>query len=69
MEQHEQRLAAGPSSYSELSEYPAKPDADQHDKMVQFLCTVGQLKTIDRTGWILKDRNIPKPESVAGKTI
>ena len=68
MEQHKQRLInQDPESYAALSEYPAKPDSDPYDRMVQFLCTVGKLKTIDRTGWILEDRNIPKPEPVAGE--
>lgn len=43
-----------------------KKDGDKCDKFIEFLCTVGQLKTLDRRGWILKERNIPKPESIAG---
>ena len=46
-----------------------KENGDQVDKMIEFLCTVGRLKTIDRTGWILPGRSIPKPESIAGKLI
>lgn len=68
MEEHKLRLAADPNSFVKLSEYPVKPDADESEKMVQFLCTVGKLKSIDRTGWILDHRRtISKPETVAGK--
>lgn len=70
MEEHKKRLNADPSSFVELSEYPVKPDADESEKMVQFLCTVGKLKSIERTGWILDHRRtISKPETVAGKIL
>ena len=69
MEEHRQRLDALPGSFVKLSEYPVKPDADESEKLIQFLCTVGKLKTIDRTGWILDpQRTVRKPESVAGKS-
>ncbi len=38
----------------------------ESDKLIEFLCQTGKLKTLDRKGWTLNDRNIDKPESVAG---
>ena len=70
IDEHVRRLKQTPhqSTYEQFSEYGKKDSAieDEHDRMVRFLCTVGQLKTLDRTGWILESRAIQKAESVAG---
>ena len=34
--------------------------------MVRFLCLTGRLKTLPRRGWILNNRRIRNPESIAG---
>ncbi len=37
-----------------------------HDKIIEFIRTVGKLKKVGRTGWVTwKGLNIPNPESVA----
>lgn len=51
-----------PDAFVEYS----KKDGDESDKMIEFLCTIGKLKSLDRRGWVLKERNIEKPETVAG---
>jgi len=38
----------------------------ESDQLIEFLCQTGKLKTLDRKGWTLSNRNISKPESVAG---
>lgn len=45
-----------------------KKDGDNTDKMIEFLCTIGRLKQIERAGWILPGRDVPKPETVSGKS-
>lgn len=69
MDQHLLRLKIDPSQFDDLSEYPKLTKETDADRMIRFLCTVGQLKTIDRTGWILKGREIKKPETIAGKCV
>lgn len=41
---------------------------DRIDRIIEFLCLVGRLKTLDRRGWTVLEarRRITKPESVAG---
>lgn len=41
---------------------------DQIDRIIEFLCLVGRLKTLDRRGWTVLEveRRITKPESIAG---
>nr|XP_046915336.1 5'-deoxynucleotidase HDDC2-like [Dermatophagoides farinae] len=41
-------------------------DDDTADRMVRFLCLTGRLKTLPRRGWILNNRGIQNPESIAG---
>lgn len=39
---------------------------DQTDRMIKFLCLVGRLKSLPRRGWLLDDRKIASPETIAG---
>ncbi|CAG2174348.1 unnamed protein product [Oppiella nova] len=41
-------------------------DGNESTKLLQFLCQIESLKHLDRKGWTIQDRDIDKPESVAG---
>ena len=44
----------------------ATDDDTQSDRLIEFLCLTGRLKTLPRRGWILNNRCIKNPEPIAG---
>lgn len=67
MDLHKERIATDMKQLCyESSEYPILTESDAYEKMAQFLCSVGQLKSILRTGWILPGREIENCETIAG---
>lgn len=50
-----------------VPEYRQPDGGDSTDRMIQYLCTVGRLKSLPRRGWEIPSRSIPNPESIAGE--
>lgn len=42
-------------------------DINDSDRLLQFLCLTGRLKTLPRRGWLLHDREVVNPEPIASK--
>lgn len=40
-------------------------DISDSDRLLQFLCLTGRLKTLPRRGWLLHGREIMNPEPIA----
>ncbi|OTF82014.1 HD domain-containing protein [Euroglyphus maynei] len=55
-------------NHSEVMECNNVSDVDTaiSDRMIEFLCLTGRLKTLPRRGWILNNRGIKNPEPIAG---